>query len=136
MTHLIDGDHFGEIGLIFESKRSATVRSENYGTLAMLKKSHFLELAKTFDSLTTLFKHQIFKYQDELTMWLMIEMDKIDYFKHLSLLTKQELIYSMDRLTFEKGSLICKKDVIADKLILIQQGIVEVAVKYDRRRDD
>ncbi len=42
----------------------------------------------------------------------------------------------MDRLTFEKGSLICKKDVIADKLILIQQGIVEVAVKYDRRRDD
>jgi len=54
----------------------------------------------------------------------------------LSLLTKQELIYSMDRLTFEKGSLICKKDVIADKLILIQQGIVEVAVKYDRRRDD
>ncbi len=69
-------------------------------------------------------------------MWLMIEMDKIEYFRLLSLLTKQELIYSMDRLTFEKGSLICKKDVIADKLILIQQGIVEVAVKYDRRRDD
>ncbi len=64
MTHLIDGDHFGEIGLIFESKRSATVKSENYGALAMLKKSHFVELAKTFDSLTTLFKHQIFKYQD------------------------------------------------------------------------
>ncbi len=81
VTHLIDGDHFGEIGLMFESKRSATVRSENYGTLAMLKKSHFLELSKTFDSLTTLFKHQIFKYQDELTMWLMIEMDKIPYFR-------------------------------------------------------
>lgn len=51
VTHLIDGDHFGEIGLIFECKRTATVRSENYGTLAMLKKSHYVELTKTFDSL-------------------------------------------------------------------------------------
>ena len=42
--YLIDGDHFGEIGLIFDCKRSATIKSENYGTLAMLKKSDFMEL--------------------------------------------------------------------------------------------
>ena len=48
-TYLIDGDHFGEIGLLYEVRRTATVKSENYGTLAMLKKSHFNELSKTFD---------------------------------------------------------------------------------------
>ena len=69
-------------------------------------------------------------------MWLMVEMDKVNYFRSLSLATKQEIIFNMERLTYEKGSLICQKDIIADKLILIQQGIVEVAVKYDRRRDD
>ena len=69
-------------------------------------------------------------------MWLMVEMDKINYFRGLNLATKQEIIFNMERLTYEKGSLICEKDIIADKLILIQQGIVEVAVKYDRRRDD
>jgi len=52
-------------------------------------------------------------------MWLMVEMDKISYFRSLSLFTKQELLAGMERLTFDKGSLICKKDVIADKLILI-----------------
>lgn len=41
VTYLIDGDHFGEIGMLFDCKRTATVRSENYGTLALLKKSHF-----------------------------------------------------------------------------------------------
>ena len=76
----------------------------------------------------------MFKYQDELSMWLMIEMDKIDYFRNLTLATKQEIIYNMERITYEKGSPICQKDVIADKLILIHQGIVEVSVPYDRRR--
>ena len=38
---LIDGDHFGEISMLFDCKRTATVRSDNYGTLALLKKSSF-----------------------------------------------------------------------------------------------
>ena len=136
VTFLIDGDHFGEIGMIFEGKRTATVTSVNYGTLARLKRSDYMELTKSFETFTSEFKNQIYKYQDDQTMWLMVEMDKISYFRSLSLATKQEIIFNMERLTFEKGSLICEKDVIADKLILIQQGIVEVAVKYDRRRDD
>jgi quercetin dioxygenase-like cupin family protein len=78
-----------------------------------------MELTKTFESLSFLFKKQIFKYQDELTVWLMMEMNKIDYFRPLSLQTKQELIYSMERFTFEKGSRIQKKDEPANKMFLI-----------------
>lgn len=63
-------------------------------------------------------------------------MDKIPYFRDLSLLTKQELIFRMERETFEKGSILCKKDEVADRLFLIQEGIVEIASKYDRRRED
>ena len=41
---LQDGDHFGEIGLIYGCRRTASVESANYGTLAMLTKSNYLEL--------------------------------------------------------------------------------------------
>jgi len=41
---LQEGDHFGEIGLIYGCKRTATVESNNYGTLAMLTKSNYLDL--------------------------------------------------------------------------------------------
>lgn len=136
VTYLIDGDHFGEIGMIFDSKRTATVQSENYGTLAMLKKVHYLELAKTFDSFATLIKKNIFKYQDEQTMWLQIEMEKIDYFAGLSLFTKQELLAKMVRKTYEKDALLIKRGQLADSLILVHQGLVQVSVKYDRRRPD
>ena len=105
--------------MLYECKRTATVRSENYGTLALLKKSHFMELSKTFDTFSSLFKKQIYKYQDELTLWLNVEMNKIPYFRTLTLDTRQELIYAMERKTFEKGSLICKKDEVATNLFLI-----------------
>ena len=42
----------------------------------------------------------------------------------------------MERQTFKKDSIICKKDDIADRMFLIQDGIIEVAVPYDRRRED
>ena len=38
---LQDGDHFGEIGLIYNCKRTATVESSNYGTLALLSKANY-----------------------------------------------------------------------------------------------
>lgn len=56
VTYLIDGDHFGEIGMIFNHKRTATVRSENYGTLAMLRRSDYDELSKTYENFAPLWK--------------------------------------------------------------------------------
>ena len=56
--------------------------------------------------------------------------DKIDYFRSLSFMTKQEIIHSMERVTYEKDHLLCRKDEIADKMFVIQDGIVEVACSY------
>ena len=61
---LQDGDHFGEIGLIYNCKRTATVESSNYGTLAALTKSDYTELQKSFENITEVFKKQICLYDD------------------------------------------------------------------------
>lgn len=71
--------------MLFDCKRTATVKSEQYGRLALLRKSDFNELSKTFESFSSMFRKQIFKYHDDLTIWLMIEMEKIPYFKNLTL---------------------------------------------------
>ena len=78
---LYDGDHFGEIGLVFNSKRTASVKSINYGSLARLNKSGYEELKKSFStreaSLERCFKEYMFKYKDDLRTFLEIECDKI-----------------------------------------------------------
>lgn len=85
---MYDGDHFGEIGLIYGLKRTATVSSKNYGSLACLTQSGLEELYKNFPKLKTCFKNYIFKYNDTLRAFLEMEMDKITYFRPLDMITK------------------------------------------------
>lgn len=40
-NQLDEGDHFGEVQLIYKTHRTASVISKNYNTLAMLKYPHF-----------------------------------------------------------------------------------------------
>jgi len=45
------GDYFGEISLIYGCKRTATVTSMKYSTLAILKKNHYKEILIEFPEL-------------------------------------------------------------------------------------
>ena len=75
--------------MIFNSKRTASVKSLNYGTLALLSKKGYKVLLNNFAGLERCFKEYIFKYKDDLRTFLEMEADKIDYFKPLKMITKQ-----------------------------------------------
>ena len=116
---LFDGDHFGEIGLVYNTKRTATVKSKNYGSLARLNKNDWGEIQRHFPSLTTAFKEYTFKYKDELRTFIEMEANKIFYFRDLSMITKQELLYNMVRTTYEEGSHLFYSGQEIDKMIII-----------------
>ena len=132
-SYLYDGDHFGEIGMIFQTKRTATVKSMNYGSLARLSEEGFKSLQNEFTSLTTKFKEYIFKYKDSVRTFLEIECDKIKYFRDLSMITKQELLFNMERKTYAEGESIFDNHQEIDRLIVIQSGVVQLSVSYDKR---
>lgn len=133
---LYQGDHFGEIGLIYNCRRTATVTSLNYGSLAKLTKTGFSEMSQQFPSMMTSFKQNIYKYKDELRTFLEMECDKIRFFRDLSMLTKQELLNNMERKTYFKDTMICSQGEIVDRMIVIQSGVIEVGTQYDKRRED
>ena len=119
--------------MIFNSKRTANVKSLNYGSLALLEKKGYKALLKNFAGLERCFKEYIFKYKDDLRTFLEMECEKIDYFKPLSMITKQELLFNMERRTYNADDQIFKKPDIIDRLIVIQSGIVELSIPYDKR---
>jgi CRP-like cAMP-binding protein len=51
LKNLRPGDYFGEISLIYGCKRTATVVSSKYSTLAMLKKDSYKEVLIEFPEL-------------------------------------------------------------------------------------
>ncbi len=51
--------------------------------------------------------------------FLEMECDKITYFRDLSMVTKQELLYSMERKTYKEGETIFAADQTIDRMIII-----------------
>lgn len=99
---LIESDNFGEISLIYECKRTCSVISSNYCTLATLSRSDFIECKRQsqFDSIERKFKQQICFYEDNVKLFIENELNKINYFKDLDSMTKNDIIFSMERISF------------------------------------
>ena len=66
IKNLRPGDYFGEISLIYGCKRTASVNSSKYSTLAMLKKVHYKEILIEFPDLQEQVKQSIFRYKDRM----------------------------------------------------------------------
>lgn len=58
-------------------------------------------------------------YQDDLKMFLEIELNKIEWFKDLSIATKNEIIYGMEREEKTAGSMLCAKGMKATHMYLV-----------------
>lgn len=58
---LVEGDHFGEIGVLYRSTRTATILSRNYNMMATVTRRRFLSLKDNYPSLFKLIEKHIFK---------------------------------------------------------------------------
>ena len=77
---LVEGDHFGEIGVIYNCLRTATIVSRNYNTLANLNKERFDDLMNLLPQYLDLLKRHAYKYQEPLKLFVKKIISKIPYF--------------------------------------------------------
>ena len=71
---LRSGEYFGEISLIYGCKRTGTVVSRKYSTLAKLTKEKHREIITDFPDLVDELKEGIFKYNDGMKRFIMKSM--------------------------------------------------------------
>jgi CRP-like cAMP-binding protein len=64
VTLLTQGEHFGEIGLVYKCNRTASVFSRNYMTLAKLAKSSWRELVNEYPQFLKCLKRFTHLYLD------------------------------------------------------------------------
>jgi CRP-like cAMP-binding protein len=84
------GAHFGEIALIFNTKRTATVISGNYSTFAKLSQEKFRELTQYIPELSSVIKKFIIKYDDPVKKNIIQMFKRIEFLAegiHESLIT-------------------------------------------------
>jgi CRP-like cAMP-binding protein len=92
IRNLLPGDHFGEIGMIYGTPRTATVLSKNYSTLAKMSLEIYHDLTTEYPTMVTALKEHIYsRYDDPLTLFCKESLERIPYFQNIG----NEAIYDV-----------------------------------------
>lgn len=102
------GDHFGEIAMQFNCKRTVSVSSISYVTCSTINKKNFKEIITLYPEAHIHLMKQIMSYQDPLKIFMEIHLNKIKYFKDLPKHIKCDILFNMKCVSFEKGDYLYK----------------------------
>ena len=65
IRNLSEGDHFGEVSLIYKTRRTASIYSLNYNTYSRMSLSSFLSLTQLYPEFkANLKEHVVVNYRD------------------------------------------------------------------------
>ena len=92
---LYPGSHFGEVGLMYNIPRTATVTSAGYCTLASLSKHDFQHIINLYPALIKRFKKFAEAYADPWKTFLLSVLDQLSCFRSLHDETFNELPFLM-----------------------------------------
>ena len=133
---LEEGDYFGEIGLLYEEMRTATVQSTNFCTMAYVMRDPFFEIITRFGELWEMFKEKSLNY-DENDVWKSFKvllLKQIDYMSPESNVYLDEAFYSeiqfyMKEENYPKGTEIFSQDTPCTSILFVVQGKIDLQVK-------
>lgn len=80
---LNEGDHFGEISLLYKCNRTCTVVSRNYNTIARCLGARFRMLCSDHPMFRELLVKHVHRYKDPILNYMRSIISKISYFQNL-----------------------------------------------------
>jgi CRP-like cAMP-binding protein len=80
----VEGEHIGEIGLIYKCNRTASIISRNYNTLGRLQKDRFRVVASEYPEFFASLKKHINGYKYKKKTFVFEVFKKIEFLRDLS----------------------------------------------------
>lgn len=101
--YVYEGNHFGEIAMLFKCKRTCTVLSRTYNIMAILTYERYRMLANDYPNFKTLILKNIRKYHDPFINYLERGMRRVPYFLKISREIMVDIVFKMEEVFYEKG---------------------------------
>jgi CRP-like cAMP-binding protein len=120
---LYGGDHFGEISLVYNCHRSATVIANNYCTLARLSQENFKEITNKYPTFLHNLKDQIYMYDDPIKLFLEVQLKKIPYMERVDTDTFHDVMFNFKQETCDKSTYIFKEGETSNGLFLVKREL-------------
>jgi CRP-like cAMP-binding protein len=124
-------DYFGEISLIYGCKRTATIVSRKYTTLAKLTKDIYTEINTEFPKIREILKKGIFKYSDRMKRFIKTCLKKVEYFAEAKDDAMHDLMYAFSLRHWQEGEIIFTPGSETKTLYFIMNGVVEIYCEFE-----
>lgn len=129
---LAEGDYFGEVALLLNCKRTATVRANNYATIAKVDKKSFVSLCREFEDLVPNLRRNMKTYNDRLKQFLVSIVSVIPYMSGLTEYALEDVAYHMKQRFYDKGEVVFSRgDPTHGNILIVSKGEVELLYKVD-----
>lgn len=128
------GDFFGEVALLLNCNRTATVRANNYATIAKIDRKVFQSLCREFEDLVPKLRNKIKSYSDSLKQFLVSIVKVIPYMSDLSEYTLEDIAYHMKQKFYDKGEVVFNQgESMKGAILIVSKGELELLYKIDDR---
>lgn len=126
---LVEGDYFGEIGLIKQWKRTASVSSKNYATLAEFDFEVYTKLMSEFPNVKVKMEKHIETYDDPWKAFMIKGLRNIDFLsKNVGVKTIEELMYCLDTININEDTVLFESGTIWKEIFIVWDGKLDLYV--------
>lgn len=125
---LSKGDIFGEVALINNTQRTATVRTFNYCTISHVTKETFNEMSMEFPETHNILRKEMKKYQDPWKIYLKSLLRGVPYFQHLDDEIIEELSYGLHMRYYDKDNQVFKQGEQIKNIHIIVEGTLDIII--------
>lgn len=125
------GAVFGEIALLTNSDRTASVKTSMYSTIALLHKKDFGAVCRIYSDFYMKLKAKMKTYKDNLKMFLKELIQNVDYMGACCDDTIEEISYYCQQAFCEKDTVVFRAGDSIDKIYFILNGKVNIMVNIN-----
>lgn len=125
------GTVFGEVSMLCKCKRTATVKTVQYSTIAKLHRPDFDTVCRVFAGFLPSLKEQLKTYKDPLKKFIIRLLKNVYWMEPISKNSLEEISFTLDHEFFDNNQVIFRAGDLVDKLIFIASGEIEILVSLE-----